>query len=138
MRQIKYVAIEGDTFKLYDKPQRDTTPFIFASTDDGIFVDEAFLLDSERCRIAAGLAISNMGQEVPERIYESSEDQRWETTARSEVESLAGHLMETDEHDEIFVGEAEMWYENIKDLSLNEILRQFQHNSWVEKIILAE
>lgn len=146
MRQIKYInVVDRDTtplFTLWDKPQADTVPKIFAEVDGDIFVEDAFVLDSELCWIAAGLAMSNLGHEVPqEEIVQSAneDDTRYPTTVRLAMEGLTGHLSENEEMDELFVGEAEMWHTQIQGQSLNYILMTYgDRHPWIEQIVLAE
>lgn len=89
------------------------------------------------CRLSAAFAISNMGQTVPKDIAERISDSPY-CTPRSEIDNFAGHLMETDEHEEIFAGEAEMWYDLLKKKAAEEVL--YIHGKgcpWVKQIIDA-
>jgi hypothetical protein len=148
MKQLKFINIHDGQFTLWDKPQKDTTPFIFSSAPDPneeiekavLEISDAFLLEGELARVAAGLAMSNLGHEVPvDRITQSSEFQDWNETPRLAMENLAGHLCENEEHDEIFVGEAEMWHTDIKGKSVNDILLTYgDRHPWIEQIILSD
>lgn len=146
MRKIMYVNTVDGRFMLWEKPLPNTEAKIFAQidpegTDRATYeIEDAFLLEDEYCIVGAGLAVSNLGHSVnAERIVEMSGDERMNYTPRLAIENLAGHLCENEEHDEIFVAEAEMWHEQIKELSVNEILRQYgDRHPWIEQIILSE
>jgi hypothetical protein len=86
--------------------------------------------------IAAVFAVSNLGMMtyLNDPVGEPS---RWDDTPENEVENIAGHLMESDDHEAIFGGEARMWYNKIKDLSFGEIVEQYHYNDWVTNIIEA-
>jgi hypothetical protein len=90
------------------------------------------------CRLSAAFAISNMGHAVPAHISEPPfQDDRY-ASPRSSVCNFAGHLMETDEHEEIFTEEAESWYEDLKNRPNEEVLRVHgPHCPWIQQIIDA-
>jgi hypothetical protein len=92
------------------------------------------------CRLAAAFAMSNMGHQVPETITKDiqTSDDKYIVTPRSEVEQVAGHLMESDEHEDLFAQEAEMWYKDLKGRSNEEVLKIWGDTSpWIQKIIDA-
>jgi hypothetical protein len=73
-------------------------------------------------RIAAGLAMSNFGCQLPNEI--ANHPECWSPTAWAEICSLAGHLMENSEHEEIFCEEAAMWEKQIQDVGLAAYIEQ--------------
>lgn len=96
------------------------------------------LPEGKLCRLAAAFAISNMGHEVPKDIAERPFSDGRFCTPRSQVECFAGHLMETDEHEEIFAEEAESWYKDLKRRSTEEVLRVHGPRCpWIQKIVDA-
>lgn len=89
-------------------------------------------------RLAAWFAVSNLGHmhnmdesEAGDTHYD------WPKDPRNAVENIAGHLMESDEHEEIFAEEAESWFERFKNLSAEEIREQYAYKSdqWFEDIL---
>ncbi len=85
-------------------------------------------------RLAAAFAISNMGQVVPEDM--STVPHNPYSTPRSQVDSYVGHFMETDEHEQIFADEAEMWAETLTSRTQEEVLSTHgSHCPWVQKIL---
>lgn len=139
MRQkICFLNVNEDgLFTLWDKPQQDTQPMAFTEDELGVITVEPVRMSlGKRARLAAAFALSNMGHQVPENMAEKpySDDD----TPRSQIDDFGGHLMESDEHEEIFAGEAEMWYKTLGDQSINEILRIYgPHSPWIEQILLA-
>lgn len=94
------------------------------------------LSHAQLCRLSAAFAISNMGQGIPADIGTAplSKESPF-LTPRSEVENWAGHLMETDEHEDIFAGEAEMWYKDLAKKEREEILQVWgAHSPWIQQI----
>lgn len=87
-------------------------------------------------RLAAVFAVSNFGMinYINDPVGTPSD---WDDTPESEIEGIAGGLMESDEHEELFRGEARMWYNTLKNLSIGEIAEQYHYNSWVADIIKA-
>ena len=79
--------------------------------------------DRQRKRILCGAAVmghTNMGQPAPtrERVQElmfTMDTPRWPWSLSNCVEAISGHLFENDEHQEIFMGEAESWLETCKE-----------------------
>lgn len=87
-------------------------------------------------RLAAAFAISNLGHEVPADIAEGPYLEH--SSPRNEVENYAGHLMESDEHEDIFAAEAEMWARDLAKTPVEEVLRiHGTHSPWVRKILEA-
>jgi hypothetical protein len=65
-------------------------------------------------RAAAWMAVSNMGLPLDrERFLRWTPPKRYTNSPRSEIEDFAGHLMESEEHEDTFVGEAESWARQI-------------------------
>lgn len=88
----------------------------------------------KRSQLAAAFSISNMGQRVPDDIAETRFG--WSETPQSAICNLAGHLMESDEHEDIFVSEAEMWGRYLDDHTKEDILRiHGPHCPWIQKIV---
>lgn len=87
-------------------------------------------------RLAAGMAISNMGQEVP--AYISDRPKNWSPSVEYTVCDLAGHIMETDEHEDIFVGEAKGWLKYIRKEGYANLLKNHgPHCPWIAKVLEA-
>lgn len=88
-------------------------------------------------QLAACFAVSNLGMET----YLDSERAAhfpWPDNPRSAVERLAGHLMESDEHEEIFADEAQGYFNRFVNLTVEEALEQFSYNlsrSWFKQIL---
>lgn len=92
------------------------------------------LSPKKRSRLAAAFAISNMGQKVPDDIAETRFG--WASTHQQAVCDLAGHLMETDEHERIFTQEARMWSGYLRKTSRKELLRiHGPHCPWIQQIL---
>ncbi len=95
-------------------------------------------IDQQRInRAAAAMAVSNYGHGADEaRILNWKPNLRFGNTPRSEVEDLAGHLMETDEHEDMFAGEAESWATQIKkDGGLRKFAEMYPHHeAWLLKL----
>lgn len=90
--------------------------------------------ERRRAQLAAAFAMSNMGHQVPADIAKNPD--RWPSSVRNAVENLCGHLMETDEHEDIFADEADMWATMIDSTSTEQILRTHgQHCPWIKKIL---
>jgi len=71
------------------------------------------LTEREVLVLSAFFALTNMGQRPPEReevkrLLDES-DTRWKLTLDGAVTSLCQQFMESDEHYDIFMGEAKMW-----------------------------
>lgn len=93
-------------------------------------------------RVAAAMAVSNyghLGLSIPvERVHEKwlpRGDPRYSTPG-SEVCDLAGSIMETDDHEEMFAGEAESWAKSIRQAGgLLKFAEQYPHHAeWIIKI----
>lgn len=84
--------------------------------------------------MAAAYAVSNLGHGVNEdRIRELLERKRPCEDARFAVGELAGHLMENDEHENLFGEEAEMWEQGIlRDGVRHWINRWSRINNWLQ------
>lgn len=88
-------------------------------------------------RAAAAMAVSNYGHGVDEaRVLDWQPDLRFGNTPRSEVEDLAGHLMENDEHEDMFAGEADSWAASIREAGgLAPFAERFSHHAgWLLKL----
>jgi hypothetical protein len=85
--------------------------------------------------MAACFAISNLGHEVPKSAAENVG--YWSTDPRVEVEGLAGHLMESDEHERIFAQEAQGWLKYVTEHPVKELLRVHPNNWWIQAIVDA-
>jgi hypothetical protein len=83
--------------------------------------------------------MSNLGHEVPDDVAEDIPEgsSRFPVTPRLEIENLAGHLMESEEYEDIFAEEAEGWYETLSKMSSEDILTNYTRNPWVSKIVEA-
>lgn len=87
-------------------------------------------------RLSAGLAISNMGQEVPASIANNPE--RWNDSPASTVVQLWGHNMETDEHERMFTKDANWFANNIRQNGIEAILAKHGVTCpWIAKVINA-
>jgi len=92
-------------------------------------------MDQKLARIAAGLALSNLGL-VGVHI---TEDQilathfPWSVDEYSEVCSLGGHLIESDDMEETFRDEAIMWRASIKNKKF--LALYAKSRPWVQKIL---
>lgn len=85
-------------------------------------------------RVAAAMAVSNYGHgtDVPKilNIYPTEY-----STPRSEVDYLAGHLMETDDHEDMFAEEAESWAKKIRKEGLANFAAKYKnHDGWINQI----
>jgi len=92
-------------------------------------------------RLAAAMAISNYGHlglnvsvdEVLETRW------KWSDSAESEVCSLAGRLMECDDHEVMFCQEARSWEKTITGYGLRGFADLYPHHKeWIEKLIDTE
>lgn len=93
---------------------------------------------SKLSHIAALLAVSNMGLwSYMDEDQITGRSHRWYDDPENEVMSVAGFLYESDEHEAIFAEEAESWYEQIKDLTDDQIREKFSYHSdkWVHRIL---
>lgn len=144
MRDICFINVNEDgLFTLWDKPypdiNPDTQPFIFNRDEMGMISVEPIpdqLPDRKTARLAAAFAISNMGHQVPDDIAEG-DWLDWESTPRHAIDNLAGHLMEDESHDELWAGEAEMWYDQIQSKGVQRMYHHREDCDWFKKIILA-
>lgn len=73
-------------------------------------------IEDQRINLAAAMmAVSNYGHGVDaEKVLRWEPCARYGNSPRTEVERLAGHLMETEEHEDMFAGEAESWAKTIR------------------------
>lgn len=83
---------------------------------------------------AAVMGHTNMGQPAPTREkvqdWMTMDTPRWPWQLVNYVEAVSGHLFENDEHQEIFLGEAESW---LKTTQKEEFL-----DAWPDKAALFE
>lgn len=87
-------------------------------------------------RLSAGLAIANMGQEVPARI--ANDPESWGTSPADTVVSLWGHNMETNEHERMFRKDANWFANEIRQNGIEAILAKHGvTNPWIAKVINA-
>lgn len=99
-------------------------------------------------RIAAGLAISNFGfghgNEIGKRIFERLTEaprsaREVSDQAGYEICNFAGHLLESEEHEKIFIEEAESWEKQIKKMGLEKYVAQKYLQSsnydWIRSIM---
>ena len=85
-------------------------------------------------RAAAAMAVSNYGHTLDEaRILNWKPSDRHSNSPRQEVCDLAGHLMESDEHEELFADEADGWAKSITEAGgLLAFAETFHwHKSWI-------
>lgn len=91
-------------------------------------------------RVAAAMAVSNyghLGLSIP-----VSSVTRWTpskpeySSARQEVCDLAGSIMETDEHEEVFAGEAESWETTIREQHGGDLVKFAEAFHWHKEWIL--
>jgi hypothetical protein len=95
---------------------------MFKQTDD----------DRRIARIAAMMAVSNCGHgvDVAKVTRPIDHNSPYPITARNEVEYLAGHLIETDEHETMFANEATSWAKEIKKTGgLRPFAARFPHHA---------
>ena len=90
-------------------------------------------------RIAAGMAVSNMGllglHLTVEQLLRWKPSERYDNTPRSEVEDFAGSLMESNEHEVAFAGEAEWWAEQITTVGIPAFAEQYYHHAdWIMQL----
>lgn len=86
-------------------------------------------------RMASIMAISNMGLL---HFCEGRNLLSGHIVDRAEYDvcSLAGHLIESDEHEEIFGAEAKMWEEITKKDGLEKMMENYPHHrEWMERLI---
>lgn len=77
--------------------------------------------------MSAAFAVSNYGHMLDEdRLRRMVEYDRNMTSARYAVCELAGHLMENDDHEEMFTKEAEGWEEEITKDGLRAWITQWR------------
>jgi ABC-type branched-subunit amino acid transport system ATPase component len=91
-------------------------------------------------RAAAIMAVSNMGQLEQINLGATINNSlHWTGDAYSEVCQIAGHLMESYEHEEIFAAEAEAWLKTIKQhKSLQSFAAEYPHHEkWLLSIAAA-
>lgn len=102
---------------------------------------EMSALDTQRInRAAAAMAVSNYGHGAdPSRILDWWRPNLTHGTPRAEVCDLAGHLMESDDHEEMFAEEAEGWAKTIAEAGgLVPFAEQFPHHKeWLLKLAAA-
>lgn len=90
-------------------------------------------------RAAAAMAVFNYGHSVDaDRVLDWTPNLRYGNSPRQEICDLAGHLMESDDHEEMFAGEADSWAKTIqKDGGLVAFAKTFDHHkTWL--LALAE
>jgi hypothetical protein len=92
-------------------------------------------LRAKRARLAAAFAISNFGYTVPLGAALHPED--WSESAQANVEDLAGHLMESREHERLFGDEARMWYAYVRKHPRKVLLEMHGYHPWVKAILYA-
>lgn len=67
-------------------------------------------------RAAAAMAVLNYGFDVDHsRVLRWEPNLRYGNSPRQEICDLAGHLIESDEHGELFAGEADGWAAQITE-----------------------
>lgn len=92
-------------------------------------------------RVAAAMAVSNyghLGLTVPvSRVTDWTPSKPQHSSARSEVCDLAGNIMETDEHEEMFAGEADSWESQIKGHFEGDLTKFADAFYWHKEWILA-
>jgi hypothetical protein len=97
-----------------------------------------FTPEQKIARVAAGMAISNLGHLGLNVKEEALTDTRypgsWTGSAGGDVCHLAGHLMENDEHETYFTEEAEGWVGNIAG-DLEKFATDFHWHPWIKTII---
>lgn len=93
-------------------------------------------------RVAAAMAVSNyghLGLNVPvSRVTSWKPNKPQYSSSRQEVCDLAGSIMETDEHEEMFADEAEGWENTIRDLHDGDLVKFAEafphHKEWILEI----
>ena len=95
--------------------------------------------EAKVARVAAGLAISNLGHlgtnVKPSDLLTNPKD--WTGDAESDVCQLAGHLMENDDHESLFTQEAAGWADHIKNdyaTDLSRVAAVFTWHPWIKQI----
>lgn len=87
-------------------------------------------------RAGALLAVSNMGHWHnlrPDAIL--CNPSGWCDEARYEVCTVAGHLMESDEHEEIFGDEAAAWEKLFTENGMEKMAKDYPHHAeWINAI----
>lgn len=87
-------------------------------------------------RLSAGLAIANMGQQVPDTIAEGAGT--WSTSPANAVVHLWGNNMETNEHERMFTKDANWFANEIRQNGIEAILAKHgMSNPWIAKVIAA-
>lgn len=88
-------------------------------------------------RLASYFAVSNLG--LMHHMNESrAVEGNWGTDPRNEMLQVAGHFIEEDAHEELFSDEAEGWFNDVKDLSIEEAREKFSWNvgrTWFDSIL---
>lgn len=87
-------------------------------------------------RIAAAMAVSNYGHGVDEaRVLGWRPNPRFGNSPRSEVNSLASHLMETEDDKDTFADEAEGWAKTIAKSGIIKFAEDYPHHThWIMQI----
>lgn len=92
-----------------------------------------FYPDQKRARIAAMMAVSNMGQlgfnVTIKQVLNWTPNTRFPGSAEDEVIQLAGHLIEDEEQEGIFAYEAEGWDKEIKKIGFEQFMARFPHHA---------
>lgn len=95
--------------------------------------------EAKVARVAAGLAISNLGHlginVTPGDLLANPKG--WTGDAESDICQLAGHLIESDEHEALFRTEAAIWQdvlENEYNADLSVMAAKFTRHPWIKQI----
>lgn len=87
-------------------------------------------------RLSAGMAISNMGQEVPDDI--ATHPGGWSTSPAATIIHLWGNNIETDEQERMFTKDANWFANTIRQNGLEAILAKHGMTCpWIERVIAA-
>lgn len=83
---------------------------------------ETLKLRKKRARMAACIALSNFGYDVP--LTAAHHPERWSTDPAREIDEIGGHYYENDEAEALFHDEARMWMTYVATTPYVEILRR--------------
>lgn len=90
-------------------------------------------------RIGAIMAVSNLGH-FHNLNLESAIDPRggWGDNARYDVCNIAGHLMECDDHEELFGDEAQRFEDELLGIGIEDFIKLYPHHEeWLRKVWAA-
>lgn len=94
--------------------------------------------EMKRGRLGALFAVSNYGLEHHIREMHYNDPSTWTGHAEFDVVTIASSIIENEDMQEIFEGEARSWENRIADGGFEKYKRIFGHYPWVAAIIDME